>query len=423
MTAIALTWATCACAPLEDHPLDPPSDMGLPPLREAEPPLLGPALDRQREAMRVVFLGDSITQDGHFVSAVEDALLARAPGIDWSIHNAGTSGDRLGWRVTDRLAADVLTPAPDLVVVMFGMNDGLYAPLDAARLDAWQDDLTALVDALAPATVVLTSPSYPDPLGPIVSGHGGDPILPEYPDVMRAYGLAAREVADETGAHLSDVWHAMATLTREARHDDPTFTLVPDGIHPDAGGGLVIAHTLLDTLDGGHPDPVITLDCQEDGAAGEASVLTHPFRPGVPPIVRAAFIARHTRATLRVDCLAPGTYTLSANGEPLGELTADALVRGVDLTAWVESPWGHRATRWLTVSEARRTLYADVIRPAMVEAKRAAAAEDDAAVRAQIFADAHAATAADRATAARLADEAADHARPVAVTLRLTPVE
>lgn len=368
----------------------------------------------------VVFLGDSITEAGHYTAVVEDTLMARLPAVRFSFHNAGTSGDRLGWRVEERLEADVLARGASLVVVQFGMNDGRYAPDAPGALDAFREGMGSLLWRLSAPVVLVVSPTFPDPFGPVVSGRAVEPSRVFYPAVMRRFGEVARAVAGAAGVGFVDVLGAMEAATARWRAVDASLTLVPDGIHPDEGGALVMADVMLEVLIGVVPDPVIRLGCEGDGAAGWGEVLAVPFRPvTVRHPARAAFARRHTRTVVQVDCLGAGDHVLWADGERIGVASAAAWAAGVDVMDFGESRWGRRVARWGALSEARRALYAGTIRPAMTAAKRVAAGLAPGA-RAAVFADAVGGLAPALAEAARLQGEIAALAGPDGVWFEVT---
>lgn len=80
---------------------------------------------------RIVFVGDSITEDGNaeagFQSLLKEWLKVKHGGLGVQIVNAGVSGDQ----VTDlqkRLDRDVLAQKPTIVVICIGVNDVLWVP-------------------------------------------------------------------------------------------------------------------------------------------------------------------------------------------------------------------------------------------------------------------------------------------------------
>jgi acyl-CoA thioesterase I len=104
-------------------------------------------------AETILCLGDSITagrglsEDDAYPTLMQ--ALARADGLDWTVVNAGVSGDTTagGLRRVDW----VLKAKPDVVLVALGGNDGLRGqPLAKTR-----ENLTAIVDRLGAAGVTV----------------------------------------------------------------------------------------------------------------------------------------------------------------------------------------------------------------------------------------------------------------------------
>src|SRR4051812_37631815 len=75
---------------------------------------------------RIVFYGDSITEQELYTKDVEAYLTQRYPDWHLTFFNAGWSGDNAGGG-KERLNRDVLALKPTLVTVCFGMNDGTYS--------------------------------------------------------------------------------------------------------------------------------------------------------------------------------------------------------------------------------------------------------------------------------------------------------
>lgn len=102
-------------------------------------------------AATIVCLGDSLTaghgldQDQAFPAVVQ--RLAQADGLDWTVVNAGVSGDtsagglrRVAWLIKGR---------PDWAFVALGANDGLRGQ----PVTATHDNLMAIIDRLRAAGV------------------------------------------------------------------------------------------------------------------------------------------------------------------------------------------------------------------------------------------------------------------------------
>src|SRR5437763_6935173 len=78
-----------------------------------------------RKGDRIVFLGDSITEQYQYSTYMELYLTTRFPDWDLTFLNAGIGGDTATGGAR-RFAAHVLAEKPTAVTIDFGMNDGGY---------------------------------------------------------------------------------------------------------------------------------------------------------------------------------------------------------------------------------------------------------------------------------------------------------
>src|SRR6185312_3155141 len=101
----------------------------------------------------------------------EYALERQNPRMKFDIVNAGLASETTSGlteeghpgprpNVNDRIERALQDVKPQLVIACYGMNDGIYKPLDAVRTKAFQDGMTAFVGSCrrAGADVVLITP-------------------------------------------------------------------------------------------------------------------------------------------------------------------------------------------------------------------------------------------------------------------------
>src|SRR5947209_13445275 len=83
-----------------------------------------------KDCDRVVFYGDSITDQRLYTTFVETFVVTRFPTLDVSFVHSGWGGDRVtgggGGKIDVRLDRDVFAYKPTVVTVMLGMNDASY---------------------------------------------------------------------------------------------------------------------------------------------------------------------------------------------------------------------------------------------------------------------------------------------------------
>lgn len=308
-----------------------------------------PVALRDRET--VVFYGDSITEQNLYAAYLETFLLSRFPGREVAVFNLGWSGDTASGG-GKRFARDVAPLKPSLVFVNFGMNDGGYKAYDEKTVSAYLAAQGALADAIrdsgARQVLFTTSP---------VDGSlrkDGD----VYNDTLSRMADALGRLAAERRLPLIDLFHPMLEVQRRTKQKDPKFTMIPDSIHPDAVGHLVMAYLALRRLDA--PREVGEILVEGDSVTARAATvagavardggvefdLTLPFLPFyVPKEARPALDLVPLQEELNRFRLqaepdhAGAPFVLSVDGRTAGVFTPDELARGVDLALLDGAPW------------------------------------------------------------------------------------
>src|ERR1051326_3447570 len=89
-----------------------------------------------KEGDRVVFYGDSITDQRLSTTFTETYVVTRFPKLNVSFVHSGWGGDRVtgggGGPIDVRLRRDVIAYKPTVLTIMLGMNDGRYRAFDDA---------------------------------------------------------------------------------------------------------------------------------------------------------------------------------------------------------------------------------------------------------------------------------------------------
>jgi wyosine [tRNA(Phe)-imidazoG37] synthetase (radical SAM superfamily)/lysophospholipase L1-like esterase len=197
-----------------------------------------------RKGDRIVFLGDSITEQQLYTNYVEAYLASRYPELKLTFFNAGWGGDTaLGG--CKRLERDVLALKPTVVTICYGMNDGGYCVFNSGIRDAYVAGMKELVARLKAAgvRVVLLTPGMAD--------ESVNPDLRKIEYNMRSLRVLADEVLALAAAEqlpVADLHKLMNEADRAAKAANPGFSMIPDSIHPDPAGHLVMAYGLLQAL-------------------------------------------------------------------------------------------------------------------------------------------------------------------------------
>jgi len=218
------------------------------------------------DANRILFLGDSITYGGHYVAMVEAALRLAEPERKWTIVNLGLPSETCTGltepghpfprpNVHERLDRALAKFDPDVVVVCYGMNDGIYYPFSDKRFQAYQHGIDLLIEkikAVGARLVLMTPPPF-DPLPLRAEGKlraGGSEkfswtaIYEDYDDVMARYSkwiLRQGNRADR----LIDLRTPILRYLDKRRMTQPEFSLSSDGVHLNRQGHALIAKSIL----------------------------------------------------------------------------------------------------------------------------------------------------------------------------------
>jgi lysophospholipase L1-like esterase len=221
-----------------------------------------------KDGQRVVFLGDSNTHAGKFVTYLDAYLCTRFPDKRFELINLGLPSETVSGltepdhpyprpNVHDRIDRALELSRPDVVVICYGMNDGIYSPFDEGRFKKYRDGMTKLIEKVekAGAKAVLMTPAPFDPK-PVK-----DKLLAK--DAAKFSWLRPYEKYDEEVLTKYSEWlltlrdkkytviDAHAALLRHlvaVRKDDRDYRVSADGIHPNADGHLVVALELLKEL-------------------------------------------------------------------------------------------------------------------------------------------------------------------------------
>lgn len=205
---------------------------------------------------RVLTLGDSISQDGRYLSYIEYFLQKQNPALDFDFVNAGLASETTsglseeghpGPRpcVHDRLDRELADVKPQLVIACYGMNDGIYLPLSDDRQKAFQDGVTRLVEkcqAAGAAVILITPPAFDVDCQGGVAAKGFD-----YNTVLDAY--AAWELkSPPRGATVIDLHVPMSAAIQPNREAKHPLHNPGDGVHPAEIGHFVMAAAILKGL-------------------------------------------------------------------------------------------------------------------------------------------------------------------------------
>jgi lysophospholipase L1-like esterase len=316
---------------------------------------------------RVVFYGDSTTEQGRYTAFIEAYVATRFPELNVRFINSGWAGDWVvgggGGKVDQRLARDVVAEKATVATFMLGMNDAAYQDFDPAFFDVYTKGYQHLLDSLKQSLpnlrITLLEPSPFDDVtrAPEYALRDGG-----YNKVIVRYGQFVRDLARQQHLDVVDMNAPLVAVLEKARLIDPVQAekIIPDRIHPSAAGGLVMAAAILKAWNA----PTIVSAAEIDASSARVKhqentqitdlqkrptlawtqqdkSLPMPFDPkdeALALVLRSSNIVDSIdQQRVRVTGLPDEKYVLKIDGEEIGIWTSDKLARGVNL-ALLDTP-------------------------------------------------------------------------------------
>jgi len=319
---------------------------------------------------RVVFLGDSITQQKLYTTYIEAYALTRHP--DWQLvfRNTGWGGDTAWLRqrahpdekalfaaapaeqqamvekaVASGLGRDVLPLKPTVVTIKFGMNDHAYQPFRPDIFAAYVASQKELVKVLKQhgARVALLTPQP-------IEDKRADPDKDVKNLSLRKFSDGLQAVAQEQGAAFVDQFAPYMAIMMKAREGHPEARIGGgDAVHPGPAGHTLMAWAILKQLGA---TPLVSSASIKLGWWKRASVencslsnlklaagvlsfdrldkaLPMPIDPrAVAALQLAPVLGELDRYELKVTGLKAASYAVTIDGEAAGSVTAAELAAG-----------------------------------------------------------------------------------------------
>lgn len=331
---------------------------------------------------RVLFYGDSITDQRNYTMMIETYVVTRYPELNVRFTNSGWGGDRVtgggGGDIDLRLKRDVLDYHPSVVTIMLGMNDGGYKAAteasDKTYFDGYGHIVQTLTSDLPQVRITAIEPSpYDDvtrpPAFPVAGGIA-------YNQVMVAYGKWVANYAQENHLALADANTDFVRMLQRANASDPNVAkdILSDHIHPSFGGALMIGEAVLKAW---NARPVVaSVTVQVDGIKAKLERADHAKIEGLTSakdglrwketddalplpfvqweqmwgggatvglVIRDSDIAQAlNQEPLRVTGLHNGVYSVRVDGASIGTFNNDQLATGINL-ALLKTPMTEQA--------------------------------------------------------------------------------
>jgi lysophospholipase L1-like esterase len=322
---------------------------------------------------RVVFLGDSITEQRLYTTYIEAYTLARHPNWKLTFRNTGWGGDTAWLRqryhpdesklfaadeatqekmvedsVGRGLERDVLPLKPTFVTIKFGMNDHAYQPFRPDIFAAYarsQAQLNKVLSASGARVAFLT----PQP----IEDKRPDPDQDARNQSLRKFSDGLKEVAEKGNATFVDQFAPYMSIMLAERAKNPkAFIGAGDAVHPGPTGHTLMAWAVLKGLGATAEVSSATVDVAKNSITTQDCHLSNwtisdikvefdrlddalPFpldERAEAAVKLAPVIEDLSRYELRVAGLAPGEYNVTIDGEQALRTDAQALAKGVNLS-------------------------------------------------------------------------------------------
>lgn len=344
-----------------------------------------------QDGQRVVFLGDSITNAGMYVQYVDAFLRTRFPDRKFDLLNLGLPSETVSGLsepdhpyprpdLHERLARVLTKTKPDVVVICYGMNDGIYYPFSAERFEKYQESIRwAVAQAKqAGAKVVLMTPPPFDaqpvkasvrPIGAekyswVAPYAGYDEVLTRYAQWLTT--LRAREMP------VADPHTAISRYLTEVRAARPEVILAGDGVHLNATGHGLIALQLLQTWNAPNELDFAEINWKT-GQALHGTVhdikigpkeaqfewqarQPMPLDPDWDAPLAKQFAEQYHHLRLTVRNAPQERYALYEGDRKLGEVTRKDLAEGINLMQFPDLSLNHTGAELLNLIRRRERL-------------------------------------------------------------------
>ncbi len=323
---------------------------------------------------RVVFLGDSITEQRLYTTYIEAYTLTRHPSWKLTFRNVGWGGDTAWLRqrahpdearlfaadetaqqqmieasVGSGLARDVLPLRPTFVTVKFGMNDHSYQAFRPDIFRAYargQSEIAKVLGGTGARVAFLT----PQP----IEEKRADPDKDIRNLSLRQFSDGLKEVAARGNAQFVDQFAPyMGVMLAERAKNPQAFIGGGDAVHPGPAGHTLMAWAVLKGLGASAAVSKVEIQVASSSAAADGCKVENVDTGGggvafdrtddalpMPIDVRAVAALKLapvledlSQYGLRVAGLAEGNYEITIDGESAAKASAVELAAGINLSS------------------------------------------------------------------------------------------
>jgi lysophospholipase L1-like esterase len=344
-----------------------------------------------KDGDKVVFYGDSITEQRLYTTFAETFVLTRFPNLKVTFIHSGWGGDRVGGGgggpIDLRLERDVFAYQPNVVTIMLGMNDGSYQGPNQQITDIYEKGYEHIIDSLQTklpgVRLTLIQPSPYDDVTQPPNFPGG------YNAVLQNFSQFVKDQAAKNNQNTADFNTPMVAMLIKANATDPNLAqqIIPGRIHPSPAGHLIMAEALLKSWNA----PATVSDIEIDAASQKVvhadnskvddlrigdtiswtetdnalPMPTHSFDSNddmnkIVNLVLASsdFTDALNEEPLRITALKAPFYELDIDDDAVGVFSKDDLEKGINL-ATLQTPMMDQATQVHALTVKHDNLHAE----------------------------------------------------------------
>jgi lysophospholipase L1-like esterase len=337
-----------------------------------------------KDGDRVVFYGDSITDQRLYTTFAETFVVTRFPDRVVDFVHSGWGGDRVGGggggNIDTRMERDVLPYKPTVMTIMLGMNDASYRAFDQEIFDKYVKGMNYIVDRVeAELPDIRLTMIQPSPYDDVTR----EPKFPGgYNAVLVRYSEAVQQIAEAKQRNLADLNTPVVAMLEKAKATNAELAsnIIRDRVHPGAAGHLIMAEALLKSwnapslvsgveIDADSGKLVIASNADVSDLNGNAAEIAWTQLDHALPmpvdmnnaetalaVESSDFVEALNRQILRVTGLKAAGYELQIDGRDIGRYTPAELAAGVNL-AMLKTPMSEQAGEVHKLTQQRANMH------------------------------------------------------------------
>ena len=339
---------------------------------------------------RVIFVGNSITDGGHYHSYIWLYYMTRFPQEKMWMANGGIGGDTAD-DILRRLDGDIIARNPSVITLTFGMNDTGYWEYNGDNAKEFADrkvnesrgkflEIEKKLKALRNTRMVMVGTSPYDQTSTF-----NDNIYKKKNDAMKRIVAIQDSAAKANNWEFVDFNEPMCEVNARKQAIDPAWTAIGnDRVHPDNDGHMLMAY-LFPKAQGMTGKPVADFcvnarnqkverseNCAITNVSAKGGVVTFDYLAEALPYpldtiphgwgftrpqslitdIIPEFMEEMNREQIAVKGL-NGKYRLLIDDILIDTFTADQLAKGVNLAAYRHTPQYQQASAVMVLNEDR----------------------------------------------------------------------